>query len=47
MSLSFISLAVTELTLYYANAELLSPWQHPVLASNTRWLTRWISSKHQ
>ena len=31
MCLSFVSLAVTEMTLYFANPSLLSPWQHSSL----------------
>ena len=31
MCLSFVTLAVTEMTLYFANNKLLSPWQHPLL----------------
>lgn len=31
MCLSFITLAVTEMTLYFSSRQLLSPWQHPSL----------------
>ena len=31
MCLSFVTLAVTEMTLYFANNKLLSPWQHLLL----------------
>ena len=37
MCLSFITLSVTEMTLYFSNRELLSAWQHPAvrLSANT------------
>ena len=40
MCLSFITLSVTEMTLYFSNQELLSPWQHPALSLSSNNLSR-------